>query len=160
MGFWSKDKVKDSESARNIPRETQQSQQSSKIKESSLTTVPSEDYEVIENDELETKSKTEISEPDESQLPQLPNPQRENSLRFVDEETELQSRLDKLREEKARLIEEQRMKELEEQEQEQSSKFSNEPQQIMYLNDAECLREILRKLDYLILEVNGLKSKS
>jgi len=148
MGFWTKDK-QDSESARRIPQE-QMTQQRPQTKESTLTSVPIEDYDVIENDE-NLKEK----EPSEANLPSMPS----SNLRFQDtsneslddKEAKLYKQLEDLKEEKTKLLENQRLKE---QSLDEATETQYQPQAI-YLTDAECLREILRKLDYLIVEINN-----
>ena len=154
MGFWTKDRTKDNESARKIPQE----QMANKTKESTLTSVPTEDYDVIENED--SKSNKEQDEPNESNLPAMPS----KKLRFLDESSEdideqeakLLEKLEDLKEEKNRILEKQRRKESYEEKTEDINAY--QPQAI-YLTDAECLRETLRKLDYLILEINAIKIK-
>ena len=156
MGFWTKNKGQDAESARNLPNEqmkqSQQFQQpqKSQLKESTLITMPSE-YDVVESEEdINPKIKVE-KELDESFLPPIPTPNSSN-IEFDDEEM-LLIKLEKIRKEKLRKAEEQRMLE----ESRQQPIYQNEQQPLIYLTEAECLREILRKIDFLILEIDRFK---
>jgi hypothetical protein len=150
MGFWTKNKVQDAETARNIPQE-QMKQQTSKLKESTLITMPSE-YDVVESeDEVNPQTKIESKEIDESFLPPLPTP-RHSAVELDDEEM-LMMKLEKIRNDKLRRAEEQRVLE----ESKQQPIYQNEQSPLIYLTEAECLREILRKIDFLILEIDRLK---
>jgi len=168
MGFFGKNKVKDAESARNIPQEQQ------KIRESTLVTVPvEEDMPIIENDsdlnkldkQNTSNSQEEFEEFNKEYLPKANNkeyvPMSEDALE--NEMATIQKRLDEIQIEKARQQEEKRQRELAAQQQQEPQQLENQEYQqyqqpsVVYLNESECLREILRKLDYLIVEISRIK---
>jgi len=139
MAFFKKTPLNDKESARTATQP---------MKESTLTTVgEDQDFDTIESEEDLTVSKVQKPTIEPEKQIESENPT------YDDIEAELSAKLEAVRSEKQRILKEQQEKELASQ---------NEPlyadsgdlgvglNSRVYLSDAECLREILMKLDYLI----------
>jgi len=164
MGFWTKNKVSDPESARQPTLERKA--------DSSVITLPviDEDKDLDKIKTIEEPIEDSVEEPIEEPIEEKQNfddfnkqhfPKTNSELNEMseddldNEEQMLQMKINKVREDKLRKQEELRQQELAAQMAETGQPEQYQQyQQSVYLSESECLREILRKLDYLISRVD------